>query len=135
MIISERVKHFVEDNIEMIEDEDSFMLLTTAFEELDNSECYELIRTLEEVNYPKLKEARESVMRYLMMHALEGYLDYPDEHDTISVQRFQSHYLTNRLGYSWDEFIQFLFDNEDEWPEFTFEDRDGTPIITRPSSN
>ena len=133
MWISDRVKYFVEDNIDKIDEEDSFMLFTCAYEELDNSECAELMHTLREIGYPNLEEARANAMTYLMHRAVEGYEDYPDEHDVISVQRFQAHYLTSRLGYTWDEFIRFLEENDGEWPGITLSERDGIPVFVKVS--
>lgn len=122
------INRFITNVIDAIDNGDMQEVFIYAYHELDNSQIQELLNIFDDAHID-YQQGRENAFRFILTQAFEGFQDHPNT--SIRLELFQNHYLLNRLGYSWDEFVKFVEDNASEWSDIQLTMKNGRLFVEK----
>lgn len=119
----DKVKLFIEDHIDELEDPDAYSdIYFAAYDEFSNSEFAEFNTIMHDALGINVSEYQDKVLRYLLPRFFEDWA-LTTVTGKIPLSVFQNQYLFNRCGMSWNEFEDFVLSTEGEYDDIRF-DRD-----------
>lgn len=116
----DKVKQFIEDHIDELENPDEYAdVYFAAYDEFDNVEFTEFNAIMHDVLGINVSEYQDKVLRFVLTMSFEDWRS-STEVDRIPLSLFQTQYLLNRCGMSWNEFEDFVLSTEGEYDGVRF---------------
>ena len=114
------VKNFIETNIQLLEDNQTFEFFISAYNGLDSGQQAELIRILDDSHVIDTKVVKEPVVRYIIDRAIEDLV----ENMNVPLTRFvYTQFPSGLLGETSGDLFEYILNNCDEWSrEIDFKD-------------
>ena len=113
-----QLKIYIENNIEYLDQKHYFsFILNSITEDLSDAEIRELIEILYDVEDEKalIDKAREDVLRFYITMQIEEYADDDAAPNSYSIVQFLHRYMYTYIGYNFEEAVDFIIHNKDEW--------------------
>lgn len=114
-----QLKIYIENNIEYLDEKNYYFFILNSITELSNTNLNTLINILYEIEDDKelIDTARENVLRFYITMRIEDYADDEDAPDSYSINQFSIRYLGVYIGYTLEEIVDFILDNQAEWAD------------------
>lgn len=116
----DKVKQFIEEHIDELENPDGYSdIYFAAYDEFLNSEFAEFNTIMHDALGINVSEYQDKVLRFVLTMSFEDWVSSTVT-GKIPLAVFQSQYLLNRCGMSWNEFEDFVLSTEGEYDNVRF---------------
>ena len=109
-----KVQQFIEDHLDIIDQDDWMQIFLRAYDEFDNSmdvKVFLMVMKDAGLDYDLIIRYRDAALRFIITHQME---DLPSD-SKWSPSKF-TELLNNYLGLKYDEIVKFIYDEQNEWP-------------------